>query len=76
MGEGGPLFLNLEAGILIKREFVEKNNIAPYGIVCKINTQNYFWIFGSLKRGGFGGGTDVLEKFTNNIVCCLTDYLS
>ena len=56
MGQGGPLFLNLEAGILIKREFVEKNNIAPYGIVCKINTQIFFWICGSLKRGGGGGG--------------------
>ena len=57
MGQGGPLFLNLKLGIPIKRDFVKKNNNAPYGIVCKINTKNYFWICGSLKGGwGLGGG--------------------
>ena len=47
MWEGGPLFPNLESEIPIKREFVEKNNIAPNDLVCKINTKKYFWICGS-----------------------------
>ena len=63
IGQGGPLFLNLEGGIPIKRDVVEKNKIAPYCMVCKKNTKNYFWICGSLKRGGGWGVTDVLEKF-------------
>ena len=78
IGQGGPLFLNLEGGIPIKRDVVEKNKIAPYCIVAKKNTKNYFWICGSLKIGGGGGWgvTHVLEKFPNNIVFCMTAYLS
>ena len=38
MGQGGPLFLNLEGGIPIKRDVVEKNKITPYCIVCKKKT--------------------------------------
>ena len=36
-GRGGPLFPNLEAKIPPKRDFFEKNKIAPYGLKCKIN---------------------------------------
>ena len=38
-GRGGPLFPKLEAKIPPKRDFFEKNKIAPYGLVCKINTK-------------------------------------
>ena len=65
MGQGGPLFLNLEGGIPIKRDVVEKNKIAPYCIVCKKKTKNYFWICGSLKIGG-GGGWGVTTFWKNS----------
>ena len=54
-GRGGPLFPKLEAKIPPKRDFFEKNKIAPYGLVCKINTKIFFWIRGS-QKGGVGGG--------------------
>ena len=36
----------------------------PKGLKCKINTNFLFWIRGSQK----GGGSDVWEKFPNNVV--------
>ena len=79
MGQGGPLCLNPEGAIPIKRDFVVKNqNCYILHSMPKNTLKLTFWICGSLKIGGGGGWgvTDVLEKFQINIVCCLTDYLS
>ena len=77
MGQGGPLCLNPEGAILIKCDVVEKN---PNCYILHSMPKNTLkLIFGCVvpsKWGGGWGGTDVREKFPNNIVCCLTDYLS
>ena len=76
MGEGGPLFPNLEAEIPIKREFVEKNNIAPYDLVCKINTKFFFGYVVPKRWGGWGGGPTFGKNSQIILFFCLTAYLN
>ena len=63
-----------QKSVKISTFFVKTKNV-PYGLKCKINTKNFFWIRGS-QKGGVGGGSDVWEKFPNNIVFFLRAYLS